>query len=67
MFFVVVLFHCSDLKISIPNPEGDKPIPWWDEGADRSLMVGVFKHGKNCRIYFKLSHVDLESFLRAPP
>lgn len=25
--------------------DGDPPTIWWDEAADRSLLIGVFKHG----------------------
>ena len=36
-------------KIHIPKPipDGNYPPPvfWWDEDADRSLLIGVFKHG----------------------
>lgn len=35
----------SDLNFNIPPPEGEKPIAWWDTKADKSLLVGVFKHG----------------------
>lgn len=34
----------SDLNISPPTTELP-PKPWWDAEADRSLLVGVFKHG----------------------
>ncbi|KAK3086718.1 hypothetical protein FSP39_022463 [Pinctada imbricata] len=34
-------------EIDIPQPmaEGDLPKSWWDEECDRSLLIGVFKHG----------------------
>ncbi|XP_022082169.1 chromodomain-helicase-DNA-binding protein 8-like [Acanthaster planci] len=35
----------SELPLVMVQPEGDPPIAWWDEDADRSLLVGVFKHG----------------------
>ncbi|XP_038070305.1 chromodomain-helicase-DNA-binding protein 8-like isoform X2 [Patiria miniata] len=35
----------SELPLVMVQPEGDPPIAWWDEEADRSLLVGVFKHG----------------------
>ncbi|PIK44556.1 putative chromodomain-helicase-DNA-binding protein 8-like isoform X3 [Apostichopus japonicus] len=35
----------TELNLSIPPPEGEKPIAWWDTLADKSLLVGVFKHG----------------------
>ncbi|XP_033117287.1 chromodomain-helicase-DNA-binding protein 8-like [Anneissia japonica] len=34
-----------ELPIPIPVPEGDRPAMWWDEECDRSLLVGVYKHG----------------------
>lgn len=40
-------------EIDIPPPyaEGphEPPIFWWNEDADRSLLIGTFKHGKLCR------------------
>lgn len=30
-----------------PWPDGEPPVPWWDEDADKSLLVGVYKHGEN--------------------
>nr|QVX32607.1 CHD6/7/8/9 [Platynereis dumerilii] len=34
-------------QIDIPHPycDGDPPTYWWDEDADRSLLIGIFKHG----------------------
>ena len=34
-------------EINIPEPilEGDLPVPWWDEEADKCLIIGVFKYG----------------------
>ncbi|XP_032220278.1 chromodomain-helicase-DNA-binding protein 8 isoform X2 [Nematostella vectensis] len=37
--------RASDLDIAIYSPEGDPPCDWWDVDADKSLLVGVFKHG----------------------
>lgn len=34
----------SALPINPPNCE-QAPVPWWDKDADRSLLVGTFKHG----------------------
>ena len=34
-----------DIPIPPPVAEGDPPAPWWDEDADKSLLVGVYKHG----------------------
>ncbi|TRY81834.1 hypothetical protein DNTS_000534 [Danionella cerebrum] len=36
----------SELDIWIPQPfHADVPTDWWDLDADRSLLIGVFKHG----------------------
>ena len=34
-----------DIPIPPPVTEGDPPAKWWDEEADKSLLVGVYKHG----------------------
>lgn len=41
----ILFFTSSDLDITIYNPEGDPPADWWDVDCDKSLLVGVFKHG----------------------
>jgi len=43
---IYILIGSSELDITIYPPEGDPPADWWDTDADKSLMVGVFKHGK---------------------
>uniref|UniRef100_A0A667YIK5 Chromodomain helicase DNA binding protein 7 n=1 Tax=Myripristis murdjan TaxID=586833 RepID=A0A667YIK5_9TELE len=36
----------SELDIWIPQPfHADAPADWWDSEADKSLLIGVFKHG----------------------
>ncbi|CBY38713.1 unnamed protein product [Oikopleura dioica] len=35
----------TEYELDVPNIEGDPPVPWWDEEADKSLLVGIFKHG----------------------
>uniref|UniRef100_A0A9J8B3G1 Chromodomain helicase DNA binding protein 7 n=1 Tax=Cyprinus carpio carpio TaxID=630221 RepID=A0A9J8B3G1_CYPCA len=36
----------SELDIWIPQPfHADVPTDWWDLDADKSLLIGVFKHG----------------------
>lgn len=40
------VFH-SELDIWIPQPfHAEVPVDWWDSEADKSLLIGVFKHGK---------------------
>lgn len=34
-----------DIPIPPPVADGDPPAHWWDEEADKSLVVGVYKHG----------------------
>uniref|UniRef100_T1J482 DNA helicase n=1 Tax=Strigamia maritima TaxID=126957 RepID=T1J482_STRMM len=35
----------SDIPILSPCADGDIPVFWWDKEADKSLLVGVYKHG----------------------
>ncbi|KAJ8302947.1 hypothetical protein KUTeg_019343 [Tegillarca granosa] len=35
----------NEIDIPSPCPDGEPPVPWWDEDADKSLLIGVFKHG----------------------
>lgn len=34
-----------DIPIPPPAADGEPPSPWWDEEADKSLLIGVYKHG----------------------
>jgi chromodomain-helicase-DNA-binding protein 7 len=34
-----------DIPIPSPVADGDPPALWWDVEADKSLLVGVYKHG----------------------
>lgn len=44
---VCLSFAYSELDIWIPQPfHADVPTDWWDLEADKSLLIGVFKHGK---------------------
>lgn len=37
----------SELDVWIPQPfHAEVPADWWDGDADKSLLVGVFKHGR---------------------
>ena len=42
----------SELAMDFPAPEGEPPSVWWDAECDRSLLVGVFKHGKRWELLF---------------
>ncbi|XP_056009130.1 chromodomain-helicase-DNA-binding protein 8-like isoform X4 [Ostrea edulis] len=35
----------SEIEIPQADPDGDPPTAWWDEEADKSLLIGVYKHG----------------------
>ncbi|XP_070187859.1 chromodomain-helicase-DNA-binding protein 8-like isoform X4 [Littorina saxatilis] len=37
--------RCHEVNIPPPITEGEIPAPWWDECADRCLLIGAFKHG----------------------
>ncbi|RWS09516.1 Kismet-like protein [Dinothrombium tinctorium] len=34
-----------DIPIPSPVADGDPPCSWWDEECDKSLLIGVYKHG----------------------
>lgn len=37
----------SEADVWIPDPfHAEVPTDWWDKEADKSLLIGVFKHGK---------------------
>lgn len=45
---------CDDIDRGVPArdvpippiaADGEPPAPWWDEECDKSLLIGVFKHG----------------------
>lgn len=38
--------HFSEIDIPPPIQDGEVPCAWWDEDADRSLLIGTHKHGK---------------------
>ena len=35
----------ADYELDVPVIEGEPPAPWWEEEADKSLLVGIYKHG----------------------
>lgn len=40
-------FFLSDIDVWVPEPDhSEVPAEWWDFDADKSLLIGVFKHGK---------------------
>lgn len=42
-----ILADCNVSEVDLPPVpvDGDLPAQWWDEDADKSLLVGIFKHG----------------------
>lgn len=37
----------SEADVWIPEPfHAEVPTDWWDKEADKSLLIGVFKHGR---------------------
>ena len=43
MMFIIFF---RDINIPLPAVDVDPPSYWWDEDADKSLLIGVYKHGK---------------------
>lgn len=42
------VFNCfpvRDIPIPYCQPDGEPPAQWWNEEADKSLIIGVYKHG----------------------
>jgi chromodomain-helicase-DNA-binding protein 7 len=39
------LFYYRDISLSAPIADSEPPAFWWDELSDKSLLVGVYKHG----------------------
>lgn len=46
-------FVCfSKLEVSLPDIDYiEIPAPWWDAEADKSLLIGVHKHGEDLDFY----------------
>lgn len=42
---LVIVF--SEIDVWVPEPDhSEVPAEWWDADADKSLLIGVFKHGE---------------------
>ncbi|XP_053402464.1 chromodomain-helicase-DNA-binding protein 8-like isoform X5 [Mercenaria mercenaria] len=37
--------HVRDITLTAPIADSEPPTFWWDELSDKSLLVGVYKHG----------------------
>ena len=42
----VALYNFRHINIPLPAVDIDPPSAWWDDDADKSLLIGVYKHGK---------------------
>lgn len=42
-----ILSDCNVSEVDLPPVpvDGDLPAAWWDDESDKSLLVGIFKHG----------------------
>merc|ERR1711902_31256 len=38
-------YAMKDLPLRVPNTDGQPPTAWWDPEADKSLLVGLWRHG----------------------
>lgn len=46
-YFFFLDIHFSEIDVWVPEPDhSEVPAEWWDTEADKSLLIGVFKHGK---------------------
>lgn len=44
---VLLVILLSEIDVWIPEPDhSEVPAEWWDADADKSLLIGVFKHGE---------------------
>ena len=50
MHTYINLCFCRDLGIDLPKCEDDPPALWWDDDCDKSLLVGIVKHGNLHRV-----------------
>ncbi len=44
----------SEIHLQVPRVGGDLLTPLWDVDADKSLLIGVFKHGMNALLLYSL-------------
>lgn len=44
---VLLVILRSEIDVWVPEPDhSEVPAEWWDAEADKSLLIGVFKHGE---------------------
>lgn len=57
---------CVDSKLEVPLPDIDYieiPVSWWDAEADKSLLIGVHKHGEyRCHIWHNILPCSIHFF-----
>lgn len=57
LFLIIISVPTSELDIWIPQPfHVEVPTEWWTSEADKSLLVGVFKHGESALVSPTFSH-----------
>ena len=49
----------NEIELTIPVAEGDIPTQWWDETADKSLIIGTYKHGSYFYFFVYLSLIHI--------
>lgn len=50
----VISHLCSKLEVALPDIDYiEIPAGWWDAEADKSLLIGVHKHGNQFHIEFQ--------------
>ncbi|GFR06003.1 chromodomain-helicase-DNA-binding protein 7 [Trichonephila clavata] len=37
--------NASEIPLYVPPADGEPPTPWWDVDLDKSLLLGIYKHG----------------------
>ncbi|KAG8200736.1 hypothetical protein JTE90_022342 [Oedothorax gibbosus] len=35
----------NEIPLFVPLADGEPPAPWWDQELDKSLLLGIYKHG----------------------
>ncbi len=61
---IMVGTPASEVPLQVPRIDGDMMRPFWDADADKSLLIGVFKHGKNVWISLSFAENENISLLR---
>ena len=51
---ILIGLPASDIPLQVPHVDGEAPTSWWDVEADKSLLIGVFKHGMCCMVLLSI-------------